>query len=133
MFPLPLSLELKAAGCLLAVAGIVGAVAWAAHHERQIGAANVQSKWDAQKLIDEQAAEAQRESQRLRAQAAASTYEAQRAAIAARLTKPSPEVANALHAPICPPQPGVPGRLELGDVPIPAAVLQRLRDAGADY
>jgi hypothetical protein len=43
MLPLPLSLEAKAAGVLLAVAGLLGAVAWAAHHERQIGAAKCEA------------------------------------------------------------------------------------------
>ncbi|RTL40575.1 MAG: DUF2514 family protein [Burkholderiales bacterium] len=44
MLPLPFSLEAKAAAALLAVAGVLGAVAWAAHHERQIGAAQCRAE-----------------------------------------------------------------------------------------
>jgi hypothetical protein len=78
-------------------------------------------------------ADAQRESDRLRARAAATDYEARRAANARRAIQPSPESRYALTATICPPA-GAFGRpLELGDVPIPGAVLDRLRHAGADY
>lgn len=78
-------------------------------------------------------ADAEAESNRLRARSAASTYEAQRAAALARLTKPAPEATYALHATICPP-PGALGKpLELGDVPVPGVWLDRLRDAGADF
>jgi hypothetical protein len=133
MLPLPLSLELKIAGYALALAGVLGAVAWAAHHERQLGAASVQADWDAERLASQQAAEAQAEQQRLRAQAAASDYEAKRAEFARRAATPSPESSYALHATICPPPGPLSKPLELGDVPVPAAVLGRLRDAGADF
>lgn len=99
----------------------------------RIGAAGVRAQWQAQQLAERAAAEAARESDRLNSHAAATRYEAQRAAIASRVTLTSPEVRNALHAPICPPAAASAPVLELGDVPIPAAVLQRLRDAGADY
>lgn len=83
----------------------------------------------AERQAQAEAAEAQRESNRLRARVAETGYEAQRAALARRATTPSPEASNALTAPIC--QPGAP--LQLGDVPVPAAVLDRLRRAGADF
>jgi hypothetical protein len=69
----------------------------------------------------------------LRARAAATDYEAQRAAIARRATSPSPESRYALHATICPPAGAFSRPLELGDVPVPGVVLDRLRDAGADF
>lgn len=118
--------SLKLGGVLLA---LVLAWGYGYHH----GGQRVQRKWDAQQLADRQAAEAQREAQRLTAQAAATEYEAKRAAIARRAAQASLESRYALTATICPP-PGAIGRpLELGDVPIPGAVLDRLRDAGADY
>ena len=114
------SIKLAAALVLLAGAGGYG---------YRHGAAGVQARWDAQARAEQAAADTARESDRLRARAAETRYEAQRAAIAARATQVSPEVRHALHAPICPPG----AALELGDVPVPAAVLQRLHDAGADY
>jgi hypothetical protein len=113
---------MKAGAVLALLAG-----AWG--HGRHVGAAGVQARWDAQVRADKDAADAARESDRLASHAAATRYEAARAAIAARAAAPSPEYRNALAAPICP----VAGPLELGDVSVPAAVLQRLHDAGADY
>lgn len=97
------------------------------------GAQRVQARWDKAAAEERAAAEAQRESDRLRAQAAATSYEAQRAAIARRATQPSPESAYALHATICPPAGPLGRPLELGDVPVPGVWLDRLRDAGADF
>lgn len=112
---------------------IVAILAGAAGYGYRHGSMKVQAKWDAQVAADKAAAEALRESNRLRAQAAATSYETQRAAIAARVNKPSQEVDHAFHASICP-KPGVFGQpLELGDVPVGAAVLDSLRAAGADY
>lgn len=125
---LPLSLELKIASYCIALAGVLGALAWV-HHD---GATRERAKWEAQQLEDQQAADAQRETQRLRAQAAATDYEAQRAAAVRRAATPSPEAANALHATICPAS-GPSKPLELGDVSVPAVWVDRLRDAGADY
>lgn len=108
---------------------LAGAAGYGYHH----GAQRIQARWDAQVQADRAAADAAAEADRLRSRAAASQYETQRATIARRATQPSPEAAYALHATICPPA-GAFGRpLELGDVPVPGAVLQRLRDAGADY
>jgi hypothetical protein len=118
---------------LIKLAGVLLALVLATGYGYRHGAARVQAKWD--KAAAEQLAqvEAERESSRLRAQAAATTYETQRAAIARRPANPSQESVYALRTTICPP-PGALGRpLELGDVPIPGAQLDRLRDAGADY
>ena len=100
---------------------------------KNFGAERVQARWDKAAAEARAAAEAERESDRLRAQAAAASYEAQRAAIARRAATPSPESRYALHATICPPAGPLGRPLELGDVPIDRAVLDRLRDAGADY
>lgn len=106
---------IKAGALLALLAGL-----WL--HGRHTGA-------EAERQAQAEAAEAQREANRLRARAAEAGYEAQRAALARRPITPSPEVAHALAAPICPP--GTP--LQLGDVPVPGAVLVRLRRAGADF
>lgn len=108
---------------LMAVAG------YGYHH----GAQRVQAKWDAQAQAAKDAVDTARESERLRARAADSDYQARRAAADRRSTQPSPDAAYALHATICPPAGALGKALELGDVPVGAAVLQRLRDAGADY
>ena len=113
----------------LAVLALLAGIWFHGHHT---GAESVQTKWDAQVRADKDAADAAREVDLLRSSAAATAYEARSATIARRATQPSPEAAYALHATICPPA-GALGRLELGDVPLPAAVLQRLRDASADY
>lgn len=97
------------------------------------GAARVQARWDRAAAEQRAQAETDRESNLLRSRAAATSYETQRAAIARRASTPSQESVYALRSTICPP-PGALGRsLELGDVPVPSAVLDRLRDAGADY
>lgn len=107
------------------------ALAVAAGYCYHLGGQRVQRKWNAQVQQDKAAADAAREVDRLRARSADADYQARRAAAARR--EPSPESAYALKATICPPA-GVFGRpLELGDVPVPGAVLDRLRDAGADY
>ncbi len=117
---------IKAGAVLALLAGV-----WL--HGRHWGAEGVQADWDAQVRADKDAAEIARESNRLLSSAAASHYEGQRAAAARRATLPLPEYRYALSATICPPA-GVFGRpLELGDVPVPGAVLDRLRSAGADY
>ena len=113
--------------CIVIVIGLAGGFGY------RHGAADVQAKWDEVSAAQRAQAEADRESNRLRAQAAATDYETQRAAIARRVANPSTESVYALRSTICPP-PGALGRpLELGDVPVPGAVLDRLRDAGADY
>lgn len=90
------------------------------------------ARCEAQQVADRQAAKSQREADRLRALAAATDYEARRATIARRATQVSPEVRNALSAPICMPLGASAPSVRLGDLPVPAAVLQRLRDAGTD-
>lgn len=119
-------LALKAGAVLVLLVG-----AW--FSGKNFGAERVQARWDKAAAEARAAAEAERESNQLRAQAAATSYEAQRAAIARRANTPSPESAYALHATICPPAGPLGRPLELGDVPVPRAVLDRLRDAGADF
>lgn len=123
---LPPTWLIKAGAAALLLAG-----AWLHGHHQ--GAAGVQADWKAQQLAQRQAADAQAEQQRLRERAAAAAYETQRAAITRRAATPSPESAYALHATICPPAGALGRPLELGDVPVPGAVLDRLRRAGADY
>lgn len=114
---------------LAGLALLVGAAGYGYHY----GTQKVQRKWDAQVAADKAAAEAARESDRLRARSAETTYETQRAAIARRAATPSPESVYALHATICPPAGPLGRALELGDVPVPRVWLDRLRNAGADY
>lgn len=111
----------------LALLAAVGGAGW------RYGAQGVQRKWDAQVIEDRAAAETARESDRLRARAAETSYVARSAAAARRAANPSPESVYALHATICPPAGPLGRALELGDVPVSRAVLDRLRDAGADY
>lgn len=111
-----------------AVLALLAGVWFHGHH---IGAASVQAKWGKQAQADREAAETERESNRLRARAAAKDYEAQRAAIQAR--QPSQEYRYALTTRICPPPGAFARDYELGDLPLPGAVLDRLRSAGADY
>jgi len=118
---------------LVALAAMLVLLAGAAGYGYRHGAAKVQARWDKAAAEQRAQAEADREANRLRAQAAATSYEAQRAVIARRPAQPSQESVYALRSTICPP-PGALGRpLQLGDVPVPSAVLDRLRDAGADY
>jgi hypothetical protein len=122
-----LPLWLIKAGAALALLAAV----W--FHGRGAGAASVRVEWQAQQLHDREAADAARESDRLRGRAADADYQARRAAAARRAVTPSPESVYALHATICPPAGPLGRPLEFGDVPVPGAWLDRLRDAGADY
>lgn len=117
---------IKATAVLVLLAGAAG-------YGYRHGAARIQARWDKAAAEQRAQAAADREANRLRAQAAATSYEAQRAVIVRRPAQPSQESVYALRSTICPP-PGALGRpLQLGDVPVPGAVLDRLRDAGADY
>ncbi len=78
---LPLPLELKAAGVLLAVAGVAGAIAWAAHQERQIGAAQCRADVTAATLKVTQIAQVESD-RRAQAQAEVSNEAAHLAALA---------------------------------------------------
>lgn len=113
---------------LLIVSALLGVYTLGHRH----GAAGVRADWQAQQIADREAAETLAESTRLRARASATTYETKRAAIARRATPPSPEAQYALHASICPPAGAFSRPLELGDVPVPAVLLDRLRRAGED-
>ena len=114
---------------LAGLALLAGAAGYGNHH----GAMRVQAKWDKAIAEAKAADDAARESDRLRARSAETTYETQRAAIARRAATPSPESVYALHATICPPAGPLGRAIELGDVPVPRVWLDRLRNAGADY
>lgn len=117
---------LKAGGVLALLAGV-----WL--HGRHVGDEAVTEAWAAADRERDEADAAASAAQREQARAAAAQYEAKRAAIARRATQPSPESEYALHATICPPAGTFARPLELGDVPVPGAVLDRLRNAGADF
>lgn len=117
---------IKAAAVLVLLAGAAG---YGYHH----GAARIQARWDKAAAAQQAQAEADREANRLRAQAAATSYEAQRAAKAREAATTSPEVRNALNASICPSLGASAPALRLGDVLVGAPVVDRLRRAGADY
>ncbi|WP_343625353.1 hypothetical protein [Roseateles puraquae] len=108
-------------------------VAMAAGYGYRHGAAKVQARWDKAAAEQQAQADAERESNRLRAQAAATSYEAQRATRAREAATPSPEVRNALNASICPSLGASAPALRLGDVLVGAPVVDRLRRAGTDY
>lgn len=118
---------------ILKLGGVLLALALATGYGYRHGAARVQAKWDKAEAEQRAQAETDRESNLLRGRAAATTYETQRAAIARRVSNPSPESVYALHTTICPAAGALGRPLELGDVPIPGSQLDRLRDAGADY
>lgn len=90
----------------------------------------VRADWAAADLARERAATVLHAQHTRQAAMAADRSEAQRSAIRARAAKLLPEVRNELLAPI----PCVAGAFApLADLPIPAAVLDRLRRAGADF
>ena len=117
----------------LKLGGVALALVLAAGYGYRHGAQSVQARWDKQAREAQAAADALRESDRLRARAADADYQARRAAAARRATPASPEVRNALSAPICRQLGASAPGLRLGDVAVPAAVVGRLRDAGTDY
>ena len=117
---------------LIKAGGVLAILAGAWLHGRHIGAAGVTADWDAQKGADQRAAESIAARDRLQASMASASYQAQRAEIAGRAGSQTPEARYALHATICPAAGAFSKPLELGDVPVPAAQLDRLRRAGAD-
>jgi hypothetical protein len=116
--------RLLAAGAVLASALAAG---W------WLGAGRVQGRWDAAELQRERAVAALGAQERRRQHQAAADYEAQAQRIRAQAATPLPEVRNALQSPIpCPGGASATPALVLADVPVPAAVLDGLRAAGAD-
>jgi hypothetical protein len=92
------------------------------------GADRVRMQWHLEQAERERAAAEQHLRNERSANAAATDYRAARAARAARQPETQHALRNALSAPIsCPPAASA-----LGDVRIPAAVVDRLRDAGLD-
>lgn len=118
---------------LLKLGGVLLALVLATGYGYRHGAAKVQARWDKAAADQQAQADAERESNRLRGQAAAASYEAQRAARAREAATPSPEVRNALNAAICPTLGASAPALRLGDVLVSAPVVDRLRRAGSDY
>lgn len=109
---------------LLALAGVVCGI-WV--HGRHAGSSSVQADWDASELKRERATLAQEASQRRQAYTAAERYEAQRSMLQANATQARVELLQALQRPIC--QPGEANAPQLADLAVPAAAVQRLRDA----
>jgi len=97
-----------------------------------LGAGRVQARWDAAELQRERAVATLGAQEARRQHQVAAEYEAQAQRIRAQAVIALPEVRNALHAPICAPAGASAPELLLADVPVPAAVLDGLRAAGAD-
>lgn len=110
-----------AAGAIAAAAALCGY--WLGHR-------HTQARWDAEKLeqLQEDADEAFW--RRSRAQDASTAFEAYRTAQAARLRQTHDALSIALRSPVSCPSAGDPP-LELGDVLLPAGVLDRVRDFAA--
>lgn len=111
-----------------AAAALAG-VAWhlsAVRAARDNGRAEVQARWDAAVSQAQEAAAADRAAQAESARSAAADHEAQKAAIAANLEDARHDLQKALRRPIrCP----AGASLAVGDVVLPAATLDSLRDA----
>lgn len=122
---------LVAAGAALQRAAVPLMLAAAVAAGWWLGAGRVQARWDAAELQRERAAQTLLAQDRRRQAGAADQYEAQRQQIRLAATQALPEVRNALSAPISCPA-GASAPLALADVPVPAAVLDQLRHAGAD-
>lgn len=113
---------------VLFVLGIAAAIGLAGARIYHAGAESVRQKWQAadaerERVAIEQHAEDQRQANRADAQ-----YESQRQQIEVRHASVSAALKQSLSAPIrCSAAP-----LALGNVPVSAAVINSLRDAGAD-
>lgn len=112
---------------LLAAALVTGG-AWL--HGRSTGADGVQARWDAAEVQRERAIQAQEAQQRRRASAASTSYQTGAAARAKAQHSLRDDITAALSIPACPQE--APDALQLADLPVPAAALDRLRRAGAD-
>ena len=110
---------------ILALLALVAGASYAGHH---VGAKGVRAEWDAQRLADRDAADAQAETNRLSSRSASARYVATAQRIRARLEPARQALRRDLQAPITCPAPGA-SHAALADLPIPAAALQRLRDA----
>jgi len=111
------------AGLLVALSLAGLALSW------RLGAQHTQGVWDAAELQRERGAQLLAAQDRRRASQAGAQYEAQAALRRITLAKVLPEARHELQRPIsCP----VGQSLPLGSLPVPAAVLERLRVAGAD-
>lgn len=102
-----------------------GALGW------WLGTGHVQGRWDAAELQRERAVATLGAQERRRQAAVSEQHEAERREIRARLPALTQELRHELQAPITCPPTGQPP-LELGAVPVPGSVVDRLRRAGAD-
>lgn len=113
---------------LLLGAGLIcaaGALGW------WLGTGHVQGRWDAAELQRERAVAALGAQERRRQASESDRHEAERREIRARLPTLTQELRHDLQAPIVCPPAGQPP-LELGAVPVPGVVVERLRRAGTD-
>lgn len=108
---------------LAAVQAAALALAW------HLGAGRVQGQWDAAELQRERAIATLGAQEARRQNQAAAEYAAQAQQIRAAAALALPEVRHELQRPISCPAGGI---LPLADLPVPAAVLDQLRHAGAD-
>lgn len=108
-----------------AALAVLVAVWWHGHH---VGTQGIQAKWDAQKLADQQAAETQRETERLRAQSASRDFEAKRMSLRAQAEAARAGLRRDLQQPFHCPEGGDHVQT-LADLPVPAAAVDRLRSA----
>lgn len=109
---------------------LLGLLAGAWLHGRSTGADSVQARWDADKLAQERAQQAQEAAQRRRAHEASSIYQAQAGKRAKAQESLRADLAASLAIPACPKESD--HALSLADLPIPAAAIDRLQRAGAD-
>lgn len=108
---------------LAAVQAAAFALAW------RLGAGRVQGQWDAAELQRERAIATLGAQEARRQHQTAAEYAAQAQKIRAAAAQTSAEVRYELQRPIsCP----AGGTVPLADLPVPAAVLDQLRRAGAD-
>ena len=113
------------------VAAILALLAGVWWHGRSSGANAVQARWDADTIATERAQQAQEAAQRRRATAASTDYQAKAARRAASNDSIRADLGASLSVTACPKEANhVP--LQLADLPIPGAALDRLRRAGAD-
>lgn len=113
---------------LLLILALLAGVWW---HGRSSGADAVQARWDADTIATERAQQAQEAAQRRRATAASADYQAKAARRAASNDSIRADLGASLAVTACPKEPNH-EPMQLADLPIPGAALDRLRRAGAD-
>ena len=130
-------MEIRTIASLVAVVALIVAAGIYTAHERAVG--------HKEAIVEvEAASDEKREVNRDTAKTASASFATAQQVIRARPTQSSPEVRNALQRPICQADTPIPSIdllsahaasapvLRLADVPVPVAVIDRLRLAGAD-